>query len=333
MSAAGYASPSLPLAPRAIEKSKVMKGKGDLDMVKLCHSSGATAELYLWGATLCSYKTSDDAEHIFVSPGALFDGKKAIRGGVPVVFPQFGQPDKIMAQHGFARTSFWALKSLDDNFEESTIVLTLVDSEATRSVWNHKFSLEYVVTLSAVSLKMTLRITNTGDVPFNFQALLHTYFKIPEISNVSIRGLSGRSYLDKAKDNEMLVEGWRWSDGHWHFVPDFNIPSYFDRVYLSGEMVAGSASKDVVIINKDAPGISTCNEGRINGAPMPVEVVVWNPYEVKSPGDLPVPAYKEFVCVEPGLIGHVTDGGWVEKHLLPEGATAELSQKIMPSCK
>jgi D-hexose-6-phosphate mutarotase len=27
----------------------------------------------------------------------------AIRGGIPVVFPQFGQPDAAMAQHGFAR--------------------------------------------------------------------------------------------------------------------------------------------------------------------------------------------------------------------------------------
>jgi hypothetical protein len=78
-------------------------GRGDLEMVTLQHPSGASAIVYLWGATLTSYRTATGVENIFVSPGALFDGKKAIRGGVPVVFPQFGQPSKAMPQHGFAR--------------------------------------------------------------------------------------------------------------------------------------------------------------------------------------------------------------------------------------
>jgi D-hexose-6-phosphate mutarotase len=37
----------------------------------------------------------------------------AIRGGVPLVFPQFGQPQKTMASHGFARISHWALGQSD----------------------------------------------------------------------------------------------------------------------------------------------------------------------------------------------------------------------------
>ena len=118
-------------------------------------------QIYLWGATLCSYKTADGVERrsplgsreprlgIFVSPGAIFDGKKAIRGGVPLVFPQFGQPDKAMAQHGFARSSTWSVGAVVDDAEGSTAVLSLTDSEATRAVWNHSFRLEYVVSLTA----------------------------------------------------------------------------------------------------------------------------------------------------------------------------------------
>jgi len=59
-----------------------------LEKVVLNHK-GASAEVYLWGATLTSYKPASGKENIFVSPGAKFDGVKAIRGGVPVVFPQW----------------------------------------------------------------------------------------------------------------------------------------------------------------------------------------------------------------------------------------------------
>ena len=96
-----------------------------------------------------------------MSPGALFDGKKvtirqpndknsakdislpeAIRGGVPVVFPQFGQPDKVlwwltcrflqtavtlkaMAQHGFARTSFWSVASIEVSLRVCGVPITI----------------------------------------------------------------------------------------------------------------------------------------------------------------------------------------------------------------
>jgi hypothetical protein len=41
----------------------------------------------------------------------------AIRGGIPLVFPQFGQPRKEMPSHGFARVSNWALseETADDD--------------------------------------------------------------------------------------------------------------------------------------------------------------------------------------------------------------------------
>ncbi|CAE7195793.1 unnamed protein product [Symbiodinium pilosum] len=296
------------------------KGQGDLDVVELRHASGATAQIYLWGATLTSYKTPDGTERIFVSPGALFDGKKAIRGGVPLVFPQFGQPDKAMAQHGFARTSFWSISSIEDHPEASTVILTLADSEATRSVWNFPFSLQYVVSLSAVSLNMTLRIKNTGDAAFPFQALLHTYFRVPNIQEVSVRGLRGRTYLDKVKGGEKAIE-----------AADVELPSFTDRVYTGGKDVgSGDGAKDVTIGQRGGGAMyAVCNQGTIAGAPMPIEIVVWNPYEQASPGDLPPPAFKEFICVEPGLIGRTADD-FVEKHELPAKAEACLSQKIIP---
>mmetsp|Transcript_20742 Transcript_20742/g.48501 ORF Transcript_20742/g.48501 Transcript_20742/m.48501 type:complete len:302 (-) Transcript_20742:26-931(-) len=299
--------------------SACAKGHGGLDTVELRHPSGASAEVYLWGATLTSYKTPDGTERIFVSPGALFDGKKAIRGGVPVVFPQFGQPDKAMAQHGFARTSAWSVASIEDKIEASTVTFALTDSEATRALWNYPFSLEYQVCLSAASLTMTLRIKNTGDAAFRFQALLHTYFLIPDVEKVTVRGLHGRTYIDKVKDGEKGVA-----------ASEVELPSFTDCIFLGGaETPPANSTKDLTIAEKGGAAMyAVSNDGAIAGVPRAVEVVVWNPYEVASPGDLPPPAFKEFICVEPGLLGR--SGMFVETHELPSQAEAYLSQKIIP---
>jgi D-hexose-6-phosphate mutarotase len=285
------------------------KGKGDLDTFVLRHSSGASAEIYLLGATLCSYKTPDGKEKIFVSPGAIFDGKKAIRGGVPVCFPQFGQPEKSLPQHGFARSSMWSQKGFRDGAEESNVTFTLSDDAASREKWNHQFLLEYTVTLTSVSLTMSLKITNTGSARFDFMALLHTYFCVPDIAETGVVGLAGRTYVDKVNDGK---EG---SPGD----PMVLFPKFTDRVYVA----ADPGARDVAIVKKNGGETmyAVVNEASIGGTPQPCDVVTWNPYEEASPGDLPPPAYKTFVCVEPGMVNKF--------YPLEPQKTAELSQKIM----
>ena len=52
-------------------------------------------------------------------PGAVFDGTQPIRGGVPVIFPQFGRPDQSLPMHGFARSSLWTVDAIVDAAEET----------------------------------------------------------------------------------------------------------------------------------------------------------------------------------------------------------------------
>lgn len=51
-----------------------------------------------------------------MSSKAILDGSKAVRGGIPVVFPCFGPPEhpdhSKLPQHGFARNEFWAFDSV-----------------------------------------------------------------------------------------------------------------------------------------------------------------------------------------------------------------------------
>ena len=54
---------------------------------------------------------------LFVSKRSVFDGKKAIRGGVPFVFPIFG-PSTVMPQHGFARISRFETSDIHQSLHE-----------------------------------------------------------------------------------------------------------------------------------------------------------------------------------------------------------------------
>jgi len=283
------------------------KGKGDMETVTLKHELGGEIEIYLHGATVVSWKSAEGKDLIFCSPGAIFDGKKAIRGGVPVVFPQFGQPDKAMPQHGFARNTLWKLGEVKDTAEEARAVFLLSDSPATQALWPHAFALEYTVTLSAVGLNLKLRVANSGDKAFNYMCLLHTYLQVPDIKTVTVAGLKGRIYGDKVKNEEGLLED----------RAEIDFQSFTDRVYEG----ATPSLKSLVVKSAAAPVFAVTCEARAGGETTACDVVLWNPYEEASPGDLPVPAFKEFICVEPGLVAKF--------HELAPGAVTELSQNIM----
>ncbi|KAG5191731.1 hypothetical protein JKP88DRAFT_271260 [Tribonema minus] len=141
--------------------------------VLLQHPNGASCEIQLHGATVTSYKTAQGREVLFLSQTAVFNGCQAIRGGIPVVFPQFLRPDPTLPSHGFARTSAWELSDEEKESGASpgavTAVLTLSDSAATRALWPFAFHLRYVVELEETQLTTTLHITNTSDAAFRCQ--------------------------------------------------------------------------------------------------------------------------------------------------------------------
>ena len=59
-----------------------------------------------FGAHVVSY-VKDEKEVLFMSELALKDGATPIRGGIPLVFPQFGKGKLLSTSHGFARRSTW----------------------------------------------------------------------------------------------------------------------------------------------------------------------------------------------------------------------------------
>ncbi|KAJ3052387.1 hypothetical protein HK097_006345 [Rhizophlyctis rosea] len=254
---------------------------------KLVLTAGAdSAEVYYFGATLTSWKV-DGQERIFLSKDAILNGTKAIRGGIPLVFPHFGTVETSkLPQHGFARNSRWELLPQSAGSDSETVVqLSLKPAqvpESLRSLWPNDFQLIYTVKLSASNLTTTLDIKNTDSKEWEFTSLLHTYFRIQDVAKVGVRDLTGRSFVDKvakgARDQELRDV--------------VTIASEVDRVYENVEkneihIVGTGLGKDVVVHKKNFP-----------------DVVVWNPWVEKAKGmaDFGDEEYHNMICVEVGKV-------------------------------
>ena len=70
---------------------------------------GAQATVLLHGGHVVSWIPAGADEQLYLSPAAgleALQSGQAIRGGVPVIFPQFAERGDGM-RHGFARVSSW----------------------------------------------------------------------------------------------------------------------------------------------------------------------------------------------------------------------------------
>jgi glucose-6-phosphate 1-epimerase len=165
----------------------------------------ATAEIYLHGAQVTSWRPGGGEEVIFLSKDSQWKDGKAIRGGIPICFPWFrGKAGDAKApSHGFVRTKAWEL----DSAENGVVSLSTASDEATRAWWPHDFHLLHRVTVGA-ELTQELVVSNTGNAPFRFEEALHTYYRVSAADSIRIRGLDGVTYLDNTDDNrEKQQEG------------------------------------------------------------------------------------------------------------------------------
>jgi glucose-6-phosphate 1-epimerase len=274
-------------------------------------SSGARAEVYLFGATITSFQDASGHERLFVSSKAVLDGSKAIRGGIPVVFPQFGQPNAEMAQHGFARNSLWTLQAdavvaTDDKI---SVVLTLQESEATLKVWPHRFRLDYTVTLTKTALVCSLAATNTGDAgAWACHTLLHTYLAVPAIADVRVGGFQQRAFQNKLRGGAVEVEGAGLAVVDQEVDKVFvgtldNAPMSRLELFASGGGSSGGGSGD-----DDVPTVTVDVVATLGHHAVKHDVVFWNAWveKAKALADMGDEDYLVYVCIEPGTVSDFT---------------------------
>ena len=65
------------------------------DCIVLNHASGATATINCFGATVTSWMLPSGKEMFYLSKLSDTTGVKPIRGGIPVVFPQFANGSEV----------------------------------------------------------------------------------------------------------------------------------------------------------------------------------------------------------------------------------------------
>jgi len=252
--------------------------RNGLPAVLLTHASGSSALIYIYAAHLASW-VCGGAERLFVSSTAEYGGGKAIRGGVPVCWPQFAGRGAL-PKHGFVRTSdkWRVLRTSTEPYP--CVVLELVDDDETRRLFPQPFKLQYSVTLDGPSsISMALSVLNTGTEPLSFTAALHTYFRVADVRGVSLHGLGGLRYEDNTRANavETQPEG------------PLSIAGEVDRVYLD-------APAEAHIVD----GASAIKVLKL-GFP---DAVLWNIGERAAGGikDLAPGEWQHYLCYEAGAV-------------------------------
>ncbi|KAK4564877.1 hypothetical protein RGQ29_006795 [Quercus rubra] len=284
-SASASASASAPLASPHVD---VCKGINGLDKVVLRDPRGSSAEVYLYGAHVTSWKNDHGEELLFVSSKAIFKPPKAIRGGIPICFPQFSNLGSL-EQHGFARNRLWTIDTDPPPFSTTSSSKTFVDlilkpSEEDMKIWAHSFEFRLRVALGpGGDLLLTSRIRNTSvdGKPFSFTFAYHTYFSVSDISEVRVEGLETLDYLDNLQNRERFTEQ---GDA-------ITFESEVDKIYLSTPTkiaILDHEKKRTFVLRKD-------------GLP---DAVVWNPWDKKAKAmvDFGDEEYKHMLCVEAAAV-------------------------------
>ncbi|HUB27630.1 MAG TPA: D-hexose-6-phosphate mutarotase [Tepidisphaeraceae bacterium] len=242
------------------------------------------AQLYPYGSHVSSWKPKGQKDVLFLSKSSLFTPGKAIRGGVPIIFPWFGprQGHPESPAHGFARTTMWNVAGCDNRPNGSCAMsLELTSSDATRAIWPNDFLLRFTIAAEK-KLTLSLSVTNTGRAPFTFEEAMHTYLAIGDIRQTTITGLAGVQYIDKVDKFTRKTPG----------PEPIVISGETDRVYLNTRstcVVDDGAWKRKISVAKENSNAT----------------VVWNPWieKAKAFADFGDDEWPEMVCIETCNVG------------------------------
>ena len=151
------------------------KGSGGIVVAEI-KNRHAEATVALHGGQILSFRPRAQAPVLWLSRKSYFQTGKAIRGGIPVCWPWFGDhpTDTDKPAHGFARTAAWSVDETEQLEDESTrLQLCLAASEETMALWPHPFRMAIEATVSD-ALGVKLIYTNTDHVfIFTISKILH----------------------------------------------------------------------------------------------------------------------------------------------------------------
>jgi D-hexose-6-phosphate mutarotase len=258
---------------------EIVTGQGGLPLVKI-KTPWSSAEIYLNGAHVAHFQKDGEPPLIFMSAKSYFAPDKAIRGGVPICFPWFGNRDDD-SSHGFARFTEWQLvKTATTDTGAVTLQFSLPEI-AGRPDWK-SLRTDFFVTVAAT---LTMELVTTNDScgeTLTIENCLHTYFLVGDIGAISLNGLENIPFDDFA----FGANGARRSasDSALRITQETNrvYPNHSNTVTIRDEK-----SKRVISVEKSNSQ----------------STVVWNPWTTqKLPDDFDPAEHAQMVCVESGNV-------------------------------
>lgn len=253
------------------------------------------AEVSLYGAQVLQWTPTGQLPVIFMSPQAIFEQGKALRGGIPICWPWFGKntEDASLPSHGVARTALWQLAQTEE-LEDGTVKLVLALPPTAELMPSGALIIELGKEL-LISL-LTLDVQRT--MPFS--AAMHTYFAVSDYETVAVTGLEECAFTEYADDATPHCEDPLIPAGHidriYHPVPEQQEITIHDPAWERSIRILrdGSAS-----------------------------AVVWNPGEQLAAAmkDLGAPASRGFLAVETAAVP-------AENLMLRCGETHQLTTRI-----
>lgn len=239
----------------------------------------ASAELYTQGAHLVRYQPSGQPDLLWVSDAEPYQPGRAIRGGIPICWPWFGDhpSDAQAPAHGLARTRVWDWELLSDS-EDRTDLRLWLETDGSDPGFPLTAQVELLISIGD-SLVLALTTHNQSKQPFQLSQALHSYFPVTDLSRAAIAGLDGHFYLDKLTGQSAL-----WPSG-------FKIDQEIDRIVFDrGEPVRLNRGDGYITRIKRQGSRS---------------LVVWNPWIDKSKtlSSFYAEDYQRMLCLEAANAG------------------------------
>jgi len=231
---------------------------------------GAQLTACAHGGHVLGWTPAGGRPRLWLSPTTECGPGLAIRGGIPVIFPQFAGRGPL-PKHGLARNRNWRVVETDGALWRAV----LTDDAATREIWPHRFELSLTARAEGDRLDLTLTVKNTDDVEWAFTAALHTYLALGD-PGAQIHGLGGRIAEDNAAAGAPTTLG------------------------PAGAALRAVTPRDVAVLGVSEP--LTLDDAGLGPLVLSAEGfndrVIWNPGPEHGLADVPDGGERNFVCIE-----------------------------------
>jgi glucose-6-phosphate 1-epimerase len=224
------------------------------------------------GAQVLHAALGSGLELLYLSPLVDVYPDNPIRGGIPLMFPQFGDSGPLR-KHGFVRDLQWNLvaETHDAGVKNLSYALDIKATDFTE--WPFDASLKFDVCLSLHMLSIGLSVQNTGPQAFTFTGGFHPYFAISSRKDIMLNGLEGLSFKDSFPGDNAY---------------ELNSDALVERQYMGNADIRFYNGSHWLKIT--ASGFDSW--------------MVWNPGSVGATriSDLPDEDWDRFICIEPIIL-------------------------------